>query len=302
MNVMRASALGMCFGVRDALAAARAVSDPSQVTVHGELVHNAEVIRDLRRRGFAQTCEERREGTVPDTAQVLITAHGVSHVERDRLEAAGKQLIDTTCRLVRDVHVAAQRLAWDGYFVLVVGRPGHVEVSGITGDLDRYDVVGGPESVRSYGEPRLGVVCQSTTPPDRARLVLSTIRDRNRGSIVRYVDTICRPTRLRQAAIESLLDRVDAVVVVGGRNSNNTKQLVQRARARHVAALHVESARELDPAWCARFRLVGLTAGTSTLDRTVDDVHRALVDINIEPGTVTRGQPLHGDGSCAPCG
>ncbi len=302
MNVLRASAMGMCFGVRDALVAARAVPDPSQVTVHGELVHNAEVIHDLRRRGFAQTSEEGREGTVPATAQVLITAHGVSQAERVRLEAAGKQLIDTTCPLVRDVHVAAQRLARDGYFVLVVGRPGHVEVSGITGDLDRYEVVAGPESVRSYGEPRLGVVCQSTTPPDRARRVLNAIRDRNMGSLVRYVDTICRPTRLRQAAIETLLDRVDAVVVVGGRNSNNTKQLVQRARARHVAALHVESARELDPAWCARFRVVGLTAGTSTLDRTVDDVYRALVDINIEPGTVTRGQPLHGDGSCTPCG
>ena len=90
MEVIRASALGMCFGVRDALAATRAVPDPLSVTIYGELVHNEEVLRELSRRGFSQTPEERREGTVPDTAQVLITAHGVSQVERDRLQTAGE--------------------------------------------------------------------------------------------------------------------------------------------------------------------------------------------------------------------
>ena len=277
MEVIRASVLGLCFGVRDALAAARAVPDPRRVTIHGELVHNEAVLRELSQRGFSQTREEQREGTIPDTGQVLITAHGISQVERDRLQKVGKQLIDTTCPLVRDVQATAQRLGREGFFVLVIGRPGHVEVTGITGDIDRYDVVNSPETVRSYGEPRLGVVCQSTTPPDHARLVLEVIRDRNPASLVRYVDTICRPTRLRQAAIESLLDRVDAVVVVGGCNSNNTKQLVRRARARNVAALHVQSARDLDRAWFVPFQVVGLTAGTSTLDQTVDDVHRALL-------------------------
>ena len=287
MEVIRASALGMCFGVRDALAAAQAVRDPTRVTVYGQLVHNEEVLRELSERGFSQTSEGERDGDAPDTEQVLVTAHGIGRRERDRLEAAGKRLIDTTCPLVREVHAAARRLERDGFFIIVIGRPDHVEVKGITGhvNLNRYDVVGDPASVRSYGEPRLGVVCQSTTAPDHARLVLQAIRDRNQASLVRYVDTICRPTRQRQAAVESLLGRVDAVVVVGGRNSNNTMQLVRRARARNVPVLHVQTARDLDPTWLVSFRVVGLTAGTSTLDRTVDDVHRALLRMDAARGT-----------------
>src|SRR5262245_57797804 len=130
MRVIRADALGMCFGVRDALAAIDEVTTPHDATVHGELVHNEEVTRRLAARGFA-TLPETDRGRIPLTAHVVITAHGVSHRERARLTGAGKSLIDTTCPLVTRVHEAAQALQREGYFVLVVGRPGHVEVEGI---------------------------------------------------------------------------------------------------------------------------------------------------------------------------
>jgi 4-hydroxy-3-methylbut-2-enyl diphosphate reductase len=278
MRVIRAAAMGMCFGVRDALEAMDRIADPSDVTVHGELVHNEEVLRGLQARGFAMNAEAGRT-SLPVTERVVITAHGVSERERRRLIDAGKELIDTTCPLVRRVHQAAQDLQRGGYFVLVVGRPDHVEVLGIVGDLDHYEVVPNAAAVRGYGRRRLGVVCQSTTPPEEAGRMLRTIRAANPGADVRYVDTICRPTKERQEAARELIDRVEALVVVGGRHSNNTRQLARLAQERGVPVAHVQTAADLDPAWFTPFAVVGLTAGTSTLESTIDEVERALVAI-----------------------
>jgi 4-hydroxy-3-methylbut-2-enyl diphosphate reductase len=253
MRVIRATAMGMCFGVRDALAAMEQIADPADVTVHGELVHNEEVLRRLRGRGFAMNPEVGRR-SLPVTERVVITAHGVSERERQELIDAGKDLIDTTCPLVRRVHDAAQQLQRDGFFVLVIGRPDHVEVRGIVGDLDRYVVVPDAGAVRRYDEGRLGVVCQSTTPPDEANRVLAVIRAANPGATVRDIDTICRPTRERQDAARELIDQVDAVVVVGGRHSNNTRQLARLAESRSVPVAHVQTAADVDPDWLARRR------------------------------------------------
>jgi 4-hydroxy-3-methylbut-2-enyl diphosphate reductase len=276
MRVVRATAMGMCFGVRDALAAMDQIAEPADVTVHGELVHNEEVLRRLHDRGFTMNPEAGRR-SLPVTERVVITAHGISERERQDLIDAGKELIDTTCPLVRRVHEAAQQLQRDGYFVLVIGRPEHVEVRGIVGDLDRYSVVSDAAAARCYDTGRLGVVCQSTTPPDEAHRVLAAIRAANPRATVRYADTICRPTRERQDAARELIDQVEALVVVGGRHSNNTRQLARLAESRGMPVAHVQSAADIDPHWLAPFSVVGLTAGTSTLERTIDDVERALV-------------------------
>jgi 4-hydroxy-3-methylbut-2-enyl diphosphate reductase len=279
MRVIRADALGMCFGVRDALAAVRTLPDPEDVWVHGELVHNEVVIRELTVRGFRQSAESDRE-RLPETNQVVVTAHGISERERRRLESAGRKLIDTTCPLVRRAHAAAQDLQRRGYFVVVIGRPGHVEVEGIVGDLTDFTIVPGVADVRRFGATRLGVMCQTTTPPAEAAGVLAAIREHNPHAEVRFVDTICRPTRERQTAVQALLDEVEALVVVGGARSNNTRQLAALAEARGVPVARVASAAELDRGWLARFAVVGLTAGTSTLDETVEEVAEALAGVS----------------------
>ncbi|MFK7742483.1 MAG: 4-hydroxy-3-methylbut-2-enyl diphosphate reductase, partial [Planctomycetota bacterium] len=125
MQIRRADAMGMCFGVRDALAAMQALDEPDQVTIHGELVHNEVVLRDPAARGFRQQSETGRGAELADTERVLVTAHGISQRERARLEAAGKKLIDTTCPLVHRAHEAAQLLQADGRRVVVLGRREH---------------------------------------------------------------------------------------------------------------------------------------------------------------------------------
>ena len=279
MKVIRAEEMGMCFGVRDALRATQSVRDPTLVTIHGELVHNPRVARQLGEAGFRQSREDSRDAAVR-TPLVLITAHGVSNAERQRLAAANKALIDTTCPLVRRAHDAAQALRAEGRHVLLVGKAGHVEVRGIVEDLDSYDVIEAPDEVGCYESRRLGIVCQTTMPPDVVADVCARVRRRNPLADVRVIDTVCRPTELRQRSVLDLVRRVDAVVVVGGRNSNNTRWLVKVCREHQTPALHVESAEDLDPAWFADVRTVGLTAGTSTLDETIDEVHRALERID----------------------
>ena len=275
MRVLRADELGMCFGVRDALAALARVDDPSAVTIHGELVHNPVVLDWLQRRGFPQSPAHAR--AVPATPFVMVTAHGISERERQRLQQAGKQLLDTTCPLVKKAHAAAQQLQQDGRRVVVLGKPGHVEVRGLVEDLREPLVVADLTDVATWPDPRLGVVAQTTTPVDLVERLLAAIRVANPHADVAFVDTVCAPTKARIDALERLLPQVDALVVVGGRDSNNTRQLVARGEAAGVRTCHVTHVRELDVAWFAGAAVVGLTAGTSTLPRTIDEVHGFLL-------------------------
>lgn len=285
MEVIRASVMGFCFGVHDALTVAQDVREPQQVTIYGQLVHNPQVNASLRAHGFSLCDETGREAVLPDTPQVLITAHGISDAERARLKAAGKKLIDTTCPLVKKAHGAAQRLRKEGRFVVVLGQRDHVEVRGITGDLapGSFDVVSHEDDVRTWDAPRLGVMCQTTTPPAEADRLLREIERRNPHADVRFVDTVCAPTKQRQEAVLRLLDSVDAVVVVGGAESNNTRRLVELCESHGVGAYRVADAHELRPAWFRGCEAIGLTAGTSTPGYVIDRVHRALLTIDAVP-------------------
>jgi 4-hydroxy-3-methylbut-2-en-1-yl diphosphate reductase len=292
MRVIRADVLGMCFGVRDSLARIDDVAEPETVTIHGQLVHNEIVQEQLGARGFAILDEERRKCSVPKTPTVLITAHGISDRERARLESAGKTLIDTTCPLVRRVHEAASRLRDAGYHLLVIGRRGHVEVEGITEDLEHFDVVESEDEVRSYSSSRLGIVCQTTATQRKVESIRTAVERLNPDAEIKFIDTVCLPTKEHQRALERLLDRVDAVVVVGGSRSNNTLELVMRCRQRNKPVLHVQTAVDLVPAWFQPFATVGLTAGTSTLPDTIDEVHRALVWIGSGSNDTDSARPF----------
>lgn len=289
MKVLRADALGMCFGVRDALAVMADLTDPRAVTVHGQLVHNPVVLTDLRVRGFTLTDETDRR-RLPDTPAVLITAHGVSDRERARLAGAGKRLIDTTCPLVKRVHLAAQRLATRAEHVLVIGRPGHVEVLGIVEDLPSYTIIPDVAAVAAYPYVALGVVAQTTTPPALAAAVRAEIVRRNPHAAVEYIDTVCAPTRDRQRALERLLPQVELVVVVGGAESNNTRELTALAGRVGIPAYQVAGPGEVRPGWFAGVATAGLTAGTSTLAATVDAVEAAMLAAAADPPA--RGRPL----------
>jgi 4-hydroxy-3-methylbut-2-enyl diphosphate reductase len=278
MKVIAAAATGMCFGVRDALVTLSDIEQPQSVAIYGELVHNEVVLHQLQTRGFQQVAETERT-SIPAAPQIVITAHGISNRRRQELTAAGKTLIDTTCPLVTRLHRAARELSDSGAFVVVIGRADHVEVQGVTDDLESFAVVRSVDEVGTYPATRIGVVCQTTFPTTDAAAIRQQIATCNPTATIQWTDTICQPTKDRQQALNELLDQVQAVVVVGGRQSHNTLRLVNTCRQRGVAVFHIEQSTELDPHWFDGIATVGLTAGTSTLPETLQQVHDRLTAI-----------------------
>lgn len=275
MLVVEARHMGMCFGVKDALEAMRELPNPQNVTVRGELVHNPVVIDELDARGFLQQKESQRS-LLPSTSEVLITAHGVSNREKAHLSELGYTLHDTTCPLVRRAHKAALHYDKKGYFVVVVGKRGHVEVEGLVGDLSHYTVVSSVDEIESYEVEKIAMVNQTTTRPDDLEKFHSRLMELNADREVMLVNTTCQPTKDRQESVRELVLRVQALVVVGGPNSNNTLQLGQIASQNRLPWWRVTTADELQPEWFQGFKVVGLTAGTSTTEETVREVARAL--------------------------
>lgn len=275
MRVIHARAMGFCFGVRDALAAAEQVAHPAQTAIYGELVHNDQVRERLVERGFCNCSEEHR--TVPPAVtQVMVTAHGVSDRVRRQLQSTGLTIIDTTCPLVRRVHAAAQRLASEDRHVVVIGQPGHVEVRGIVEDLTSSSVWATPADVDATPYPRIGVIAQSTTRPDTAAAVFAEIQRQHPHADIVWVDTICQPTRDRQEALEELLEQATVLIVVGGKRSNNSRALLQRALDRGKRAHFIQTAAEIEADWFQPSDVVGLTAGTSTPDDIIQAVSAQL--------------------------
>lgn len=273
----------MCFGVRDAIALALEHADAGPLTILGDLVHNPTVLGALEAKGIA-VAQDVADVTTPT---LMVTAHGASGRTLARTRALGLTVVEATCPLVHVAHRAVAALARDGYHVVIVGQRDHVEVRGLTGDLDQFDVVLKSEDVLALDEhPRIGVVAQTTQSVEKVRHVVDLIRTRFPRSDVRFIDTVCKPTKERQAAAVEMARQSDVVIVVGGRSSNNTRELVETC-ARYCARVHhVQTHADLRPEWFDAAAVVGLTAGTSTPDDVIDrvDVHvRRLTGGTEEP-------------------
>ena len=265
----------MCFGVRDAIALALEHAGAGPLTVLGDLVHNPTVLGALEAQGIAVT----QDVAAVTTPTVMVTAHGTSERTLARTRALGLTVVEATCPLVRVAHRAVAALVRDGCRVVIVGQRDHVEVRGLTGDLDRgsFDVVLDDDDVLALHEhPRFGVAAQTTQPLEKVRHLVALIRRRFPQADVRFLDTVCKPTKDRQSAAVDMARQADVVVVIGGRSSNNTRELVKTC-ARYCARVHhVQTDADVRPEWFDSATIVGLTAGTSTPDDVIDRVEVRL--------------------------
>jgi 4-hydroxy-3-methylbut-2-enyl diphosphate reductase len=278
MRVVRASHLGMCFGVREAITKVLRAGERVPVTVLGDLVHNETVLERLAARGVGV----RREIEEVHTPGVAITAHGVSDRRRAEVSARGLTVLDATCPIVRAAHRAVLALERDGFHPVIVGTRHHVEVRGLTEDLAAFDVVLTDEDVEALRpRPRFGVAAQTTQPIERVRHLVSLIRYRYPLSEVRVAETVCIPTRLRQEAAEILAASCDVTVVVGGAGSNNTRELAATCRRHCQRVFLVQDARDLRAEWFEGARVAGITAGTSTPDDVIADVEASMREIRL---------------------
>lgn len=273
MKILRAEHLGMCFGVRDAIALALDEAQHGPLTILGDLVHNPNVVANLQARGV-RVAQRPAEATTPT---VMVTAHGASDQARASARALGLNVLEATCPLVYLAHRALAKLVAEGFHPVVIGKRGHVEVRGLTEDYPEFDIVLSEGDVAELRErPCFGVVAQTTQPIERVRHLALLIRQRFPNSDVRFVDTVCQPTKQRQHAAVELAQRSDVVVVIGGAESNNTRELVATCRQHCAQVHHVQTAAELCEEWFFTVGTVGITAGTSTPDEVIDGVERWL--------------------------
>lgn len=273
MKIIRAEHLGMCFGVRDAIALALDTAKQEPLTILGDLVHNEAVLAELRAQGI---CVAQQPSDVK-TRTVMVTAHGTSERAMNESRARGLNVREATCPLVHAAHRAVVRFVRDGFHPVIIGQRDHVEVRGLTVDLEAFDVVLSEKDVAKLCErPRFGIVAQTTQPIDRVRHLVRLIRERFPQSEVRFVDTVCQPTKQRQNAAIELAQKCDVVIVIGGAHSNNTHELVKTCSRFCAKVHHVQIADDLQAEWFAGAHTVGLTAGTSTPDKVITGVERAI--------------------------
>jgi 4-hydroxy-3-methylbut-2-enyl diphosphate reductase len=276
MNIIRAKHLGMCFGVRDAVALAVEHADAAPLTVLGDLVHNTTVLAALRARGIAIV----HDLAEVKTQTVMVTAHGASERSLANTRALGLEVVEATCPLVRVAHRAVAALVRDGYHPVIIGQRAHVEVRGLTEDLTDFDVVLDEQDVRELDEhPRIGIAAQTTQSIEKVRHLAELIRQRFPRSDVRFIDTVCQPTKQRQTAALDLARRSDVVIVVGGANSNNTRELVTACSHYCSHVHHVQTESDLRAEWFHTAGVVGITAGTSTPDDVIDRVEQRIRDL-----------------------
>lgn len=271
---------GVCYGVERALTmASEAAQNPNgPVSTLGPLIHNPIVVRELEQVGVvtANSVDDCDGGTV------IIRAHGVVPQVVKDAETRGLNVIDATCPYVKKVHVAAEKLVREGYQLIVVGESGHPEVEGIMGHADdSARVVSVPADLDNIKLGRkVGVVVQTTQTPDALGAIVAALLPR--VGELRVVNTICAATQERQDSAAELAARADVMIIVGGKNSGNTRRLAQICDAHCERSYHIEDASELDASWLKDAELIGVTAGASTpaahIDRAVDALNALLAE------------------------
>jgi len=294
MKISLASALGTCFGVKDAINLALEPQFKGDLTIVGQLVHNRQVNESLKKNGVS-VVDNADDLDQIKTKKVMITAHGAAEKMKKKLTDAGLVVFDASCPLVMRVHNTIKSMVDKNYFPVVIGQEDHVEVKGIVGDLDDYVVVGSEddlEKLRATGKRKFGIVSQTTQQVEKVEQIVGKIRKMDCVDDVAFVNTICQPTRDRQIAVGDLADQVDLMIVIGGYNSSNTKKLVQVCYERNVEAHHIEASSQLDKQWFNNKKHVGITAGTSTPEYIINDVHSAILKIAREMDKL-ESQPVH---------
>ena len=282
MDIILANPRGFCAGVDRAIAIVEQALEQfgAPIYVRHEVVHNKSVVDGLRAKG-AVFVEDL--GEIPHGATVVFSAHGVSKAVRADADARGLNVFDATCPLVTKVHVEVAKMREQGRDIVMIGHAGHPEVEGTMGQAE-----GGIHLVDSVDDvarlvvrdpEQLAYVTQTTLSVDDAQGIIDALKARFPEIVGPKRDDICYATQNRQDAVKALVQRVDAVIVVGSPNSSNSNRLREVAANRGVPAWMVDCADELRPEWIAGKRRVGVTAGASAPEVLVRQVIARLKEL-----------------------
>ena len=299
MDVILANPRGFCAGVDRAIEIVKRAIETlgAPIYVRHEVVHNRFVVDDLKARGavFVEELDE-----VPDNATVIFSAHGVSQAVRTEADRRGLKVFDATCPLVTKVHFEVARHCRAGRDVILIGHAGHPEVEGTMGQWNREAGSGSIHLVEDIdgvatlqvGQPQnLAYTTQTTLSVDDTRGIIEALKARFPAIQGPRHDDICYATQNRQDAVRELAGRCDLVLVVGSPNSSNSNRLAELARRDGVESYLIDGAHEIDPAWVAGKRHIGLTAGASAPQVLVDGVIARLRELGVQGVSELDGDP-----------
>lgn len=279
MEIEKAKVLGFCFGVRRAIAIVEEEAKREKLVTLGTTVHNPHVVADLAQKGAKVVSSlDEAQGTV------AITAHGMGEEVYEEIKRRGLRLVDTTCPIVSKAQRAARKLVDEGFKVIIYGEADHKEVRGVLGWTKGQGIaILDPNTQIEIPRRKVALVSQTTKGPEAFVRFVSKFLEKNIARIneLRIINTTCPETNERYEAAKDLARRADLMIVVGGKDSANTRKLAETCRATGVETYHIESAAEINPAWLSGKRHVGVTAGASTPDASIEAVIERLKELEL---------------------
>ncbi len=277
MRIIVAKDAGYCFGVREAVNLAyETARKHGEVYMLGHIVHNENVVSDLNQAG-AKVVQSLNE--VPPDRPILFRAHGTATNVWEKAAEQGMNIIDATCPLVREIHQEVKTLAEEGRQIIIIGDHGHDEVVGIASQVSDPIVVATPDEAKALRKMKqAGVVSQSTQTIENVQTIINILMTKVYD--LRFVNTICFPTKRNQAQIKTLSEQCDVMIIIGSFTSANSMRLTQLAKERNPRSYQVTCADDIDVRWFEGAELVGISAGASTPDSIIQEVTDKIKQIN----------------------
>ncbi|MDD5173903.1 MAG: 4-hydroxy-3-methylbut-2-enyl diphosphate reductase [Candidatus Omnitrophica bacterium] len=293
MRLKIARKVGFCFGVRRAVEMAEEVlKTEGKAYSLGSIIHNKQVVEALSKKGL----EVIKSIDEADRGVLVISSHGISPETAGEISKRSLKLVDTTCPFVRNAQSSARSLGREGYTVIIVGDANHPEVKAL------YDFAGkktyvvkdaaGLKALKLKPNERIGVLSQTTQSMDNFLGVVNAIRDTKPKSL-RVFNTICKDAQVRQAAARDISRRVNLMLIVGGKNSANTKRLFEVCKKTLRKSYLVETERDLRSQWFKDVSVVGITSGASTPKTIVRRVAKVLKSSAVKAEKKGRLQTVH---------
>ena len=279
MEVIRAKSAGFCFGVKRAVDTVYEQVEKQmgkQIYTYGPIIHNEEVVADLEKKGV-QVIHSTDELKGRPKGTVIIRSHGVERKIYDEIKALGFEIVDATCPFVLKIHRLVEQYSREGYHIIIIGNETHPEVEGIKGwsDPAETSVIGTCEEAEKFtlsSEKKVCIVSQTTFNYNKFQELVEIIKEKGYDIIV--LNTICNATEERQTEARAIAEQVDAMIVIGGRNSSNTQKLFEICKNECKNTYYIQTVKDLDLAEVRSVDNVGITAGASTPNNIIEEVQK----------------------------
>ena len=272
MEVILAKTAGFCFGVKRAVDTVYKEAGKKNVYTYGPIIHNSEVVNDLKKKGV-EVINSREELEALEEGTVIIRSHGVAREIYDLIHEKGLELVDATCPFVRKIHKIVEKAGNDGDQVIIVGSEHHPEVQGIKGwCTGEVHIISDAEQFEGIDLNKPTTLVSQTTFNYKKFQDLVEKFSKTRYDIL-VLNTICNATQERQVEARRIASEVDAMIVVGGKTSSNTQKLYEICQKECKNTYYIQTLGDLDPECVSSVRSVGITAGASTPNHIIEEVH-----------------------------